>query len=571
MAGFWALFRGDGGPSATPGWIRKGHFTGGTFGWDSPQIPTPDTLWAYTPDRHWSGFLACDPYDSDFVWVSYFAGPVETLTMRTYLYSVSSNTWTLKQNVAFGGGASDFCGDMAFDQADGHIYVYMIVSSNGALGLGGIDTAQGVYRSVDRGNFTYQGSGVDASHHYTNGNINHPQSLTALTLIPAAGETGRQLWVSHNSTWTGSGAVWVTAVSGDEGVSWSENPINHWPGNQFMSESYGVLRYTPTGGVGGDGWYAASNAPTGPIGADAEGKWYYDLSSATWGGTAGSPTHNNASLPMPFLSDPSKGVAWPVSTGFDPAYTNDGGGSWHVVARPVGHQPGFWYRAGRTKVDELVAAGVSLADPDHFSELWWSEDAGVTWNFALVESGADGVGFDFTPFVPPVAAVWPQVFTWADSRGFTGDTTFFVTGTDQIDAGIHAHNILDLIEPMTTARFLGARGAYNTSPVNEFPGTDGQYNNIEQRLSLVFQTGERNPIALTLPCPAKQLFLDDQQSLDLLNPSLAAAIAGIPGERLCNRGGQEAVEFAGGTRYSEPTRRKSNIRIKNPDETGPGE
>lgn len=567
MAGIWALFRTVGGPSANPGWIRKGHYAGASFVWDTPQIPCPDPLQAYPAGNAYFGYLKVDPFASHLIWVNNFVLVAGAFKNRTYLYDSLANTWTIKADLAYVSGPAFWCCDMVFDEDGAHTYAWMALATDGAVGGAGVSPGQGVYMSTDRGAFTFKGSGIELLHSYTQGNVNAPQSLTSLTIKRGTGGA-RRLYVSHNSTWAfPGGQTYVISVSADDGATWLDQ--GGWAGNKFMLESMAVLRYVP-GSPYGDGWYVADHSPAGNYSAAASGRVPHDLTGNTWGGFL-NPTPASGCLAFPFASNVLRGVAYPTDgVGADTlAYTTDGGNNWTGFTRPVGHRPGIWYRGARTAEGSLDTAGVFLHRADNTSEIWWSEDGGITWASADAEPNADGLSLDFGDFTPDQPQVWPQSFYWADSRGFVGRTRFFVAGDSQADAGAHALAILGLLSPISTARFLAAVGAYNTEPFAPFVGTDAEYNNVEQVLRLEFLTAQRSIVAVEMPCPTEAIFLDDQESLALLNPALAAAIAGIPPERLANRGGQEAVTFIGGSRISRPQRQRHSIRTLNPNETGP--
>lgn len=181
-----------------------------------------------------------------------------------------------------------------------------------------------------------------------------------------------------------------------------------------------------------------------------------------------------------------------------------------------------------------------------------------------------GMAIAFGPEVPPAAQrVWPQAYMWADSRGFVGITRIYVGGTSQADARGNAIAILALLLPLSNAAFLGAIGAWTSSPDIFSPGASLQYENIESRLKITFLTEVNTIVEVDIPCPKVDLLLENQESLDILQTDLADAVAGIVTLKLCNRGGMEAIQWLGGGRYERPRRRIQTIRTLNPEETGP--
>lgn len=181
-----------------------------------------------------------------------------------------------------------------------------------------------------------------------------------------------------------------------------------------------------------------------------------------------------------------------------------------------------------------------------------------------------GMAIAFGPEVPPAAQrVWPQAYVWADSRGFVGLTRIFVGGTSQADARGNAIAILALLLPLSNAAFLGAIGAWTSSPGIFSRGATLQYENIESRLKIAFLSEVNTILEVDIPCPKVDLLLENQESLDILQTDLADAVSGILGLKLVTRGGMEAIQWVGGGRYERPRRRIQTIRTLNPLETGP--
>jgi hypothetical protein len=567
MATGWAFFQeyGTGGLSSA-GWIRPGSVVGSVFAWLHDAIPFPVNVWTYRPDYTGTGYIVVDPLDPDYVWV---AACVDTgginLFTRCYTYRYSTDTWTLLLDVPFVGPSTPLIVDMCFD-TDGT--AFLAVGGNGAYGLGGGVGEGGIYKSVARGAFTGIGSGHE--HGYNSGNINGPASLTALDIAPTTEEGSRVLYTAHTLTRLNGlqPTGWVTSSSADDGASWHD-PVPTYNGNQFRLECLTVLRLVA---IGGGLWYVADNSGTGAystanLSARIDGTPSNGPTGSYGGGIA-----DSGSIAYPFSSDPTKGVAFPTAfaTTLVLYSTVDEGGSWVAHSQGLEHAP-FGYRGGRTLDGTLTAAGVSQDNASHLSEIWWTEDGGLTWHSATAEENAIGLSWAFGPFNPSPSQVWLEVLTFRDSRMFAGQTRYYVGGVDETEARGNALAIAALLTPLSNGQWTGASGPYNTPPLAPTQGADALYQNIEEVIRLTWITADGVAIYVEVPCPKSALFLDDQESLALLNPAIAAVSTGVLSYKLCTRGGALAVSFIGATRIMRGFRATQTMRTLDPSETSTGE
>ena len=558
---FWAFFREKTVPAATDGWIRRGHFSGASWAWDTAQIPFPDACQAYGSYAHY-GYLKIDPADSNLLWVGTFVSVSGTLRFRMYLYDVGSNAWTLKLNLPYVSGPALWCCDMAFINTGGHHYAYAAIATDGAIGGAGASPGQGVYVSTDYGNFAAAGSGVGSGHTFSGGNVNDPLSLTSLTAV------GTTLYAGHNSTGDAPyTSVWVTAFSTDGGATWTENSIDVFPGNKFMLEAFTVLRPNWSGAL----WYCASHAPTGASYPASEG--VLDWTPGTGWGSFGNPTPAPGSIAYPFPGFAGKGVAFPTQgSGEDEfGYTSDGGVNWTSVAAPVSGNR-FWYRAGRTSQTSEDAAGVTLSGGTSSCYLMWTEDAGHTWHYAVVESNADGLSLDIGAFIPPEPAlVLLETLTFRDARMFVGQSRFYIAADTETEAHDNAEGLANLLDVLSNGLMTGTVGPYSSPPVAPGPGVPEVYQNIEMVIRLTWITADGVAIGIDVPAPLSELFIDDQESYVLLSPFITDVAAGAITYKLCTRGGQLAVSFVGATRVMRGFRSTQSIRTLDPSETSTAE
>ncbi len=567
MESFWALFQDYGtGGLASAGWIRQGQFDGASFTWLTDPIAFPDFLWTYRPDYTGTGYLAVDPLDPDFIWVGGCVSIAGTLFTRCYTYQVSTNTWTMLLNLDFVGPSTPLIVDMCFD-VDGT--AFLAVGGNGAFGLGGGVGEGGVYKSDARGEFGGIGAGYE--HGLNSGNINHPASLTALDIAPTTGEGTRILYTAHTLTRVSGIATtgWVTSSSSDDGATWHD-PVPTYNGNQFQLECLTMMRL---GGAGGGLFYVADHSGTGAYSTA-------NLSALIDGTPGDGPTGSygggifqSGSIAHTFATDPDKAVAYPtlIATAMELCNSSDGGATWNRQSQGLEHAA-FAYRGARTSKASLATAGVSLDNPAHSSELWWSEDAGATWNMAVAEENAIGLSLDFGPPVaPPTQRVALETMTFRDSRMFVGQTRFYVAGDSDDELRANALAIADALQLLSSGAWTGAMGPYTSGTGAPSVGSDALYRNAEMVLRLVFVTFDGVSIIVEIPCPIAELFIDDQETTSDLNPDYISAVTACFENKLCTRGGQLAYIFGGASRIMRGFRSTETIRTLDPNETNTAE
>lgn len=561
----WGFFQvyGTGG-MASAAWIRPGTVNGSAFTWDGVAIAFPDPIWAFVPHAAYTGYLAVDPRDDNFIWVAALVLVSGVYHNRVYVYNRTAATWTMLWNAALIGPTAPFVVDMAFDP---HGKTYIAIGGDGARGGSGAVGEGGVYMSVARGPFAAIGSGH--GHAYNSGNINNPQSLTSLDLVPN-GTSTPTLYTGHTLTRLSGAQLtgWVTSSSPDDGVTWSD-PVPTFNGNQFPLECFTVFRALP-GGT--DAWYVADHSGSG---AYSTSNLTYRIGATPDNGPTGSDgagVFDSGTICYPFLGAPASGVGFPTQhDGSSMWHTTDGGASWSSTARPTGHQAGFAYRGGRTHRSASVAAGVSLDNPSHNSEIWWTEDAGATWHSDLAESSAIGLSLDFGPSVPTTPRVNQEVLTFRDSRMFSGQSRFWVTGGSDVAIESNALAIATLLSYLSNAQWTGAIGPYNTPPFQPNAGASAAYQNIEEVIRLTWLTVDGLAIGVDVPCPISSIFISDQESIALLNPVIAAAGSGAITYQLCTRGGLVAVSFVGAARLMRGFKSTETMRTLDPGETSTAE
>lgn len=568
MADVWAFFQnyGTGGLSSAA-WIRPGSVDSvGNFTWLHEGILFPDNVWTYRPDYTGTGYLAVDPNDPDYIWVAACVdlGGINLYT-RCYTYQVSTETWTLLLDIPFVGPSTPFPVDMCFD-TDGT--AFLAVGGNGAFGLAGGSGEGGVYKSVARSSFSSAGSGHE--HGFLSGNINNPASLTALHIAPTTDDGTRVLYTAHTLTRLNifQHTGWVTSFSDDDGTTWHD-PDLEYNGNQFQLE---CLTRMLIGPYGSGMWYCADHSGTGAYStANLSAVMDATPGDGPIGGYGGG-IFDSGSIAHPFRSDSVRAVAFPtqISTTLYLYSTGDSGANWTQQSQGLEHAA-FAYRGARTSETSLFAAGVSLDNADHASEIFWTPDGGATWYSALAEASAIGLSLDFGPYSPGPGMAWEEVLTYRDYRQYVGRSTYYVSAPNPLAARTQALALADLLIACSTGTFVQAVGPYTNPPTMPLPGSGDQYNNAEMVLRFTWLTDENIAIGIDIPCPDSALFLSDQESVTLLNPAVTDLIAGAITQKLCTRGGQLATQFIGARRIMRGFRSTQTIRILDVLGTSTGE
>jgi len=162
-----------------------------------------------------------------------------------------------------------------------------------------------------------------------------------------------------------------------------------------------------------------------------------------------------------------------------------------------------------------------------------------------------------------------QTVTFRDDKGQTATTRFFVTAADEDTANPLAQDIVDAMAALTNASLDSASGAYTRPPAPHTYGANAQYERIEDKAVLVYQTEAGQLHRYRIPAPKIAIFLADGETVDTgnadvgtLNDAMLAAA--------CSGDGVAIDTFIGGVLGRSKMQRRYNIFTKNPALTGPG-
>lgn len=168
-------------------------------------------------------------------------------------------------------------------------------------------------------------------------------------------------------------------------------------------------------------------------------------------------------------------------------------------------------------------------------------------------------------------AVFGQTATYRDAKGQTAKTSFFVSAATPALALTAATAIVNLITPLTNAHLNSAKGAYTTSPTANVYGTAAQYQSIEDKALLTFQTASGGIHRYQIPSPKVSIFMADEETVDPANTDVAAFAAAMITDQASSRDGSLITGFIGGIYIRRKFQRRFNIFTKDPSESGPGE
>jgi len=165
-----------------------------------------------------------------------------------------------------------------------------------------------------------------------------------------------------------------------------------------------------------------------------------------------------------------------------------------------------------------------------------------------------------------------ESLTFRDKRGFTSQVRFFVTDADAPSMLTDAQAIATDMAAMSAASLNAAHGAYNTAPsppTYPTPAATERYQDVEDKAVLTYVTASGSYHRYKIPCPLVALFLADDKTMDPANASLVTLNGAVIGKASA-RNGELISAFIGGIRTRVKIRRRLNINVLSPTDSGPG-
>jgi len=442
-----------------------------------------------------------------------------------------------------------------------------LVSGNGSgwsvFNNQNVDGAQGVWYSEFAGDFTSYGYAL--GNPYSGSNINHPNSLQDIRVDESTDPP--KITVSHSPTADGGVTTpnsyphWsLITETVDNGINWVDVP--HPTGLKFLAGWVGFISNTP------DSTFLANNgSPTGAY-SFADTNFGTEPVAGEFATTGEGPYgHNTIDL------------CFPDGDGLVAFWSNQGQIDIHAAragAVTSTFTDASWGSFTPTACRVADTGGVAIAlceDNTSPCAVVIVLDYGDSVDFTLIADRA-GLAVDFAPEEtppPPVHEVLRESLTFYDDRMFTVRTGYYVASDSAAEATLNAQGIAGLVEALSNAHLVIARGPWNLPPVVPVQGSDDTYNMAESVLRFVFLTDNATPINLDVPCPTSAALLDDQELYAILNPAVADLTTQAISYRLANRGGLEATLFVGAQRLLRPRRSVQNVRTLDPTVTSESE
>lgn len=173
-------------------------------------------------------------------------------------------------------------------------------------------------------------------------------------------------------------------------------------------------------------------------------------------------------------------------------------------------------------------------------------------------------------------AVFGQSYSFRDDKGQVGKVLMYITDAAPAGALTKGSNIYTALQALTNAAPDGARGAYTAPPAAHTFGADADYESVESKAILTFQTSVGSIHKYQIPAPLETLFEADGETVKtpdgggdaqqiLLNTFVTAMVAGA-----CSRDGVAIASYVGGTFIRRKMQRRFNVFTRNPALTGPG-
>lgn len=162
-----------------------------------------------------------------------------------------------------------------------------------------------------------------------------------------------------------------------------------------------------------------------------------------------------------------------------------------------------------------------------------------------------------------------QTFTFRDSKNQTASLMFFVTGAAISDQNTAAAAIQNTLQALTNAHLEGGTGPSPIVPAAPTAGATAVYQNVEDKATFTFDTATGVVHRLSIPAPIAAIFQADGETVDYSNAAVAAFVTAYTANAV-TRDGTRVTLSIGGQRKRSKTRRRFNVRTRNPALTGQG-
>jgi len=165
-----------------------------------------------------------------------------------------------------------------------------------------------------------------------------------------------------------------------------------------------------------------------------------------------------------------------------------------------------------------------------------------------------------------MAIVKASTFNFRDAKGQVSHLrqyVIFTTGTAWVTA-------MQTLRTDVAALSNASVTSEDEAPLANAYGATGQFQNVEDKAVMVFQSSVGALHRYQIPAPKAAIFLADLETVDAANTDVAAWAAAVVAN-VFDRNGVAIAGFIGGQRARRKNQRRFSIWTKNPALTGPGE
>jgi len=154
-------------------------------------------------------------------------------------------------------------------------------------------------------------------------------------------------------------------------------------------------------------------------------------------------------------------------------------------------------------------------------------------------------------------ATYPQTVTYRDDKGQTATMRFYIVNATAAGALAAGQALVNALDDLTNGANDGARGAYTSSPTVHSYGANANFESVEDKAMLTFQTATGAIHRYMIPCPIEAMFMADGEIVEDVE------VRDGNGDKHQNHHGQAEViagEVAGDESGQDSERRSAFLR-----------
>jgi hypothetical protein len=159
-------------------------------------------------------------------------------------------------------------------------------------------------------------------------------------------------------------------------------------------------------------------------------------------------------------------------------------------------------------------------------------------------------------------ALYGVTWVFRDFRGRTGWVHAYQFGSTAATANIRAAQLTSLLQNCTNAAIQQVRGATNSSPLAPTYGVNLEYESVQDKARLVFQSNSGTRFELVIPAPKAGIFLADRETVNPAQASVAALVSTFTNNNWMTRDQSLITRFIGGVRFRRRSRRKAGTYVR---------